>query len=72
MVVVRLSSTAETKKVSHAMIQRSVTLRRAEMRRVISENASRCIGCHTGCGVPPDGYEGTCTGVGGQSGGAFP
>ena len=41
-------------------------------RRVISENASRCVGCHTGCGVPPDGYEGTCTVVGGQSGGAFP
>lgn len=40
-------------------------------RRVVSENDSRCIGCHTGCGVPPDGYLGTCTVVG-ASGGAFP
>ena len=40
-------------------------------RRVISENASRCIGCHTGCGVPPEGYLGTCTVVG-ASDGAFP
>lgn len=40
-------------------------------RRVESENDSRCVGCHTGCGVPPDGYRGTCTVVG-TSGGAFP
>jgi hypothetical protein len=39
-------------------------------RRVMTENDSRCIGCHTGCGVPPDGYLGTCTVVG-VSGGAF-
>ena len=30
-------------------------------RRVASTNDSRCIGCHTGCGVPPVGYLGTCT-----------
>lgn len=40
-------------------------------RRVTSENDSRCIGCHTGCGVPPEGYLGTCT-VAGASDGAFP
>jgi hypothetical protein len=40
-------------------------------RRVTSENASSCISCHTGCGVPPEGYLGTCTVVG-ASGGAFP
>lgn len=27
---------------------------------VISEDDSRCIGCHLDCGVPPDGYDGTC------------
>lgn len=40
-------------------------------RRVTSVNDSRCIGCHTGCGVPPAGYLGTCTVVG-ASDGAFP
>ena len=30
-------------------------------RRVVSTNDSRCIGCHTACGVPPGGYQGTCT-----------
>jgi hypothetical protein len=40
-------------------------------RRVESENESRCIGCHTGCGVPPEGYRGTCTVVG-AGGGASP
>ncbi len=40
-------------------------------RRVETEDENRCIGCHTGCGVPPDGYQGTCTVVG-ASGGAFP
>jgi hypothetical protein len=40
-------------------------------RQVKTENDSRCVGCHTGCGVPPDGYLGTCTVVG-DSGGAFP
>ena len=30
-------------------------------RRVANENEPRCAGCHAGCGVPPDGYDGTCT-----------
>lgn len=30
-------------------------------RRVVSENDSRCLGCHADCGVGPDGYLGTCT-----------
>jgi hypothetical protein len=30
-------------------------------RRVTSEDGSRCAGCHTGCGRPPDGFQGTCT-----------
>jgi hypothetical protein len=29
-------------------------------RDVESENDPRCITCHTACGVPPDGYLGTC------------
>lgn len=29
-------------------------------RNVSSQNAGRCIGCHQGCGVAPDGYQGTC------------
>ncbi len=29
-------------------------------RNVVEEDAPQCIGCHTGCGVAPDGYEGTC------------
>jgi len=29
-------------------------------RRVVDEDAPRCIGCHQGCGVAPDGYEWTC------------
>jgi hypothetical protein len=29
-------------------------------RKVVEEDAGRCIGCHTACGNPPDGYEGTC------------
>lgn len=29
-------------------------------RRVVSEDAPACIGCHQGCGVAPDGYEWTC------------
>lgn len=29
-------------------------------RRVFDVDAARCVGCHTGCGVAPDGYEGTC------------
>ncbi len=30
-------------------------------RNVATENDGRCVSCHTGCGVPPDGYEGTCS-----------
>lgn len=40
-------------------------------RRVQTENDSLCVGCHTTCGVPPEGYLGTCT-VAGATGGAFP
>ncbi|MFT3712316.1 MAG: cytochrome P460 family protein [Archangium sp.] len=29
-------------------------------RHVSNQNASRCTGCHAGCGVAPDGFEGTC------------
>ena len=29
-------------------------------RNITSKNFSACIGCHTGCGNPPDGYQGTC------------
>jgi hypothetical protein len=29
-------------------------------RTVVTENDSRCINCHTSCGVPPDGFLGTC------------
>jgi hypothetical protein len=32
--------------------------------RTVAEKDSpsaRCIQCHTGCGKPPDGYDGTCT-----------
>jgi hypothetical protein len=29
-------------------------------RRVVEEDPPRCYGCHTGCGVPPDGHDGTC------------
>jgi len=31
-----------------------------EDRVVVDEDPPRCIGCHTGCGVAPDGYDGTC------------
>ncbi len=30
-------------------------------RNVMSEDEARCFDCHSLCGVPPDGYEGTCT-----------
>lgn len=30
-------------------------------RNVIEEDTPRCWGCHTTCGVPPDGHDGTCT-----------
>jgi len=29
-------------------------------RQVVEEDLPRCIGCHQSCGVPPDGYQGTC------------
>jgi hypothetical protein len=29
-------------------------------RKVLDTDVPRCIGCHTACGVGPDGYEGTC------------
>ena len=29
-------------------------------RRIVGENTPRCFGCHTGCGAPPDGFDGTC------------
>lgn len=28
---------------------------------VVSENAPLCYGCHMGCGIAPDGFDGTCT-----------
>ena len=27
---------------------------------VLSQDEPRCFGCHDDCGVPPDGYAGTC------------
>lgn len=30
-------------------------------RRVVDEDLPRCIGCHQGCGVAPDGYDWTCS-----------
>ncbi len=30
-------------------------------RTVQTQNDQRCISCHTGCGVPPYGYLGTCS-----------
>ncbi|MCA9651082.1 MAG: cytochrome P460 family protein [Myxococcales bacterium] len=32
-----------------------------EQRRVVGEDEMRCISCHTGCGVPPDGFDWTCS-----------
>jgi hypothetical protein len=29
-------------------------------RTIVETDPPRCIGCHTLCGVPPDGYEATC------------
>ncbi|MBK7538128.1 MAG: cytochrome P460 family protein [Myxococcales bacterium] len=29
-------------------------------RQVVSEDDSRCIGCHAACGQAPDGHDGTC------------
>ena len=28
---------------------------------VVAEDTPRCAGCHSVCGMPPDGYDGTCT-----------
>jgi len=28
---------------------------------VVTDNEPRCYGCHASCGVPPDGYLGTCS-----------
>lgn len=30
-------------------------------RRVMSEDDARCTSCHSSCGRPPDGYQGTCS-----------
>lgn len=30
-------------------------------RRVVAEDGQRCISCHQGCGVAPDGYDWTCS-----------
>lgn len=30
-------------------------------RRVVEEAPTRCVSCHQGCGVSPDGHDGTCT-----------
>ena len=30
-------------------------------RNVSDQDASTCTSCHSVCGLPPDGYEGTCT-----------
>jgi len=29
--------------------------------RTLTPNIQRCPACHTGCGKPPEGYDGTCT-----------
>jgi hypothetical protein len=29
-------------------------------RNVVTDNEARCVNCHTTCGVPPEGYLGTC------------
>ena len=29
-------------------------------RHIVTDDEPRCIGCHTDCGKPPDGYLGTC------------
>ncbi|MBL8976398.1 MAG: cytochrome P460 family protein [Myxococcales bacterium] len=31
-----------------------------DQREVLDRDPPRCVGCHTGCGVAPDGYQGTC------------
>lgn len=30
-------------------------------RHVLTDNEQRCYSCHMGCGVPPEGYAGTCS-----------
>jgi hypothetical protein len=34
--------------------------RLAADRTVVTEDEDRCIGCHSDCGKPPDGYDSTC------------
>lgn len=29
-------------------------------RRIVGEDLPRCISCHQGCGIPPDGHDWTC------------
>lgn len=29
-------------------------------RKIAESNPLSCAGCHSGCGVPPDGFDGTC------------
>jgi len=29
-------------------------------RRLLDADVPRCVQCHTGCGKPPDGFDGTC------------
>jgi hypothetical protein len=35
---------------------------RADAARVVKDDGviARCVSCHQGCGVPPDGHDGTC------------
>lgn len=33
----------------------------ATMKESSPTNIDKCAGCHTDCGIPPDGFEGTCT-----------
>lgn len=30
-------------------------------RRTVNEDNRSCVGCHTSCGKPPEGFDGTCT-----------
>jgi hypothetical protein len=29
--------------------------------RTLTTEITRCVGCHTACGQPPEGHDGTCT-----------
>ncbi|MBA3395918.1 MAG: cytochrome P460 family protein [Deltaproteobacteria bacterium] len=37
------------------------TWQKATVERVIETDIMRCTRCHTSCGKPPEGYDGTCT-----------